>query len=183
MKACFIGHRTVINAEQVEMKLYNTVMMLIGKGVDTFLFGSKSKFDSICHGVVSHIRKQFPNVVRICYCTPHETAFTSKEDKQECELFFSEKLGHEILFSDYEKSIVPENTRKANKNAYIMRNMEMINNSDFCVFYYDKDYLPPPKKSKNNFLPSSRPKSGTAIAYRYAKARKKEIINFFSHNI
>ncbi len=53
----------------------------------------------------------------------------------------------------------------------------MIDASNFCVFYYNKNYEP---KTKNQY--SSR-KSGTRIAYEYA-IRKQEktgkfIINFF----
>lgn len=56
------------------------------------------------------------------------------------------------------------------------RNQEMINKSDFCVVYYDENYTPPRRNSKEN-LSGYQPKSGTAIAYNYAVKNKKEIIN------
>lgn len=50
------------------------------------------------------------------------------------------------------------------------------------VFYYNKDYLPPIRKAANKFLPDYQPKSGTAIAFEYAKAKKKRIVNLFEQS-
>ncbi|MCH5157787.1 MAG: hypothetical protein J1F33_01195 [Clostridiales bacterium] len=80
---------------------------------------------------------------------------------------------------DYEETICSQKSPTANKNAYIMRNQEMIDNSDVCVFYYNKDYLPPKQKPSNKYLPKHQPKSGTAIAYTYATQKKKTIINLY----
>ncbi len=41
MTVCFIGHRTVDNAKQLKTKLLDTLSMLIAKGADTFIFGSR----------------------------------------------------------------------------------------------------------------------------------------------
>lgn len=49
--------------------------------------------------------------------------------------------------------------------SYVERNQAMINDSDYCIFYYDENY---------------QPKSGTALAYTYAKQKKKQIINILS---
>ncbi len=179
MKVCFIGHRTVTNAEQIKTKLHKTILTLIEKGADTFLFGSKSDFDFLCYKVVTEIREQFPKIKRICYNTAHEVAFTSKEERQQCEQFFSEMLKHEVYFTDYEETVVSQKSLKANKNAYIMRNREMIDNSDVCVFYYNKNYLPPEHRRSTEYLPDYQPKSGTAIAYSYATRKKKKIINLY----
>ena len=55
----------------------------------------------------------------------------------------------------------------AGKAVYIERNCEMIDNSRFCVVYYDENYIPSRKNKK----------SGTKIAYDYAVKKGKEIIN------
>lgn len=60
-----------------------------------------------------------------------------------------------------------------------MRNQEMIENSDICVFYYNKDYLPPKRKAPNKLMPDYQPNSGTAIAYAYAVQKRKQIYNMF----
>lgn len=176
---CFIGHRTVVNVEQVKTKLFDTLSTLISNGADTFLFGSRSDFDTLCWEVVTELQKQYPNIKRIRYNAPHETAFTSKEERQQYERFYSEMLKHEVHFADYEDAVNSQKSMKANKNAYIMRNQEMIDNSDICVFYFNKDYLPPKRKAPNKFLPDYQPKSGTAIAYAYAMQKKKQIYNTF----
>ena len=42
MIVCFIGHRTVNNAEQVKIKLIDAISSLIADGANTFLFGSRN---------------------------------------------------------------------------------------------------------------------------------------------
>ena len=39
-----------------------------------------------------------------------------------------------------------EDIKKSDRIAYVERNQEMINASDFCVFYYNPSYLPPKRK-------------------------------------
>ena len=55
----------------------------------------------------------------------------------------------------------------------------MIKASDFCVFYYNEEYKPPLRKPSKNALFPYQPKSGTMLAYQYAKQKKKEIINLY----
>lgn len=179
MKVCFIGHRTIDNAEQIKNKLHHTITTLIENGADTFLFGSRSDFDALCHRVVTELQEQFPNLKRICYNTQHETVFISKEERKSYEQFFSHMVKHEVHFTDYEESVSSKISINANKNTYIMRNKEMIDNSDVCVFYFNKDYLPPKRKTSNKFLPDHQPKSGTSIAFAYAMRSKKQIYNIF----
>ena len=179
MTVCFIGHRTIENAEKVKAKLFNIITALIGKGADTFLFGSRSDFDSLSWEIVTALKEQHPYIKRICYTAPHETAFTSKEEREESERFFSQMMKREVHYMDYEETICSRKSLTANKNAYIMRNQEMIDNSDICIFYYNKDYLPPMRKPASKFLPDYQPKSGAAIAYIYAKQKKRVIINIF----
>ena len=82
MTVCFIGHRTVDNAEQVKAKLLDALSTLIKNGADTFLFGSKSDFDTLCWEVVTSLKGQFPHLKRVCYTAPHEAAFTSIEERE-----------------------------------------------------------------------------------------------------
>ena len=179
MRVCFIGHRKVADAEKIKCKLLDTISMLIDNGADTFIFGSRSDFDTLCWEVVTELQEQFPHLKRVSYNAPHETAFTSKEERESCEKFFSQMVKHEVHYTDYEESVSSKKSLNANKNAYIMRNQEMIDNSDVCVLYYNKDYLPPRRKAPNKFLPDYQPKSGTAIAYAYAVQKKKQIYNMF----
>lgn len=179
MNVCFIGHRTVVDTEQIKSRLRDTVLALIERGADTFLFGSRSDFDALCWEVVTELQEQFPHLKRISYNAPHETAFTSKGERESCERFFSQMVKREVHYTDYEEAVDSAKSVNANKNAYIMRNQEMIDNSDVCVFYFNKDYLPPRRKAQSKFLPDYQPKSGTAIAYAYAAQKKKQIYNMF----
>lgn len=178
MKVCFIGHRTIEDAEQIRQRVIDTVATLIEKGADTFLFGSRSDFDMICWEVVTNFQVNYPNVKRISYTAPHETSFTSKEERERFEQLAQRITKSEVHCADYEEVVASNN---ANKNAYIMRNQEMIDAADICVFYYNERYLPPLKKPTNSFIPSRQSQSGTAIAYTYAKQKKKEIINVYNN--
>lgn len=55
----------------------------------------------------------------------------------------------------------------------------MIDNSRFCIVYYNKNYSPHRRRSSNRALSDYQPKSGTAVAYDYAVKKKKEIKNLF----
>lgn len=179
MIVCFIGHRKVNNVEQLKTRLIETVSILISNGADIFIFGSRSDFNTLCWKVVTELQEQFPHIKRISYNAPHETAFTSKKERESCERFFSQIAKREIHYTNYEEAVRSEKSLNATKNAYIMRNQEMIDNSDICVFYYNKDYLPSKRKAPNKFLPDYQPNSGTAIAYAYAVQKKKQIYNMF----
>ena len=65
----------------------------------------------------------------------------------------------------------------AGKASYVERNQEMINESNFCVVYYDENYLPPRRRNSRRDLTDYQPKSGTAVAYAYAVRKKRGIIN------
>ena len=180
MIVCFIGHRTIANAEQIKTKLLYTVSTLIADGADTFLFGSKSQFDSLCWQVITELQKQHPNVKRVSYNTPHETAFTSRDERQRYEQIYLQIAGRKVNFREYDNAIDSQKAMNATKDTYIMRNQDMIDDSDVCVFYYDKDYLPPKRKQSPKDIADYQPQSGTAVAFAYAKQKKKRIINVFT---
>lgn len=179
MKVCFIGHRKIDKTEQLKLQLTNIVSTLISGGADTFIFGSKSDFDSLCWDVVTECKAQFPNIKRISYNAPHEIAFTSAEERKHCEQILSRLLRNEVHYADYEEAVDCEKSYNANKNAYIMRNQEMIDCCDICVFYYNEQYLPPRRKQSKKDILGYQPKSGTAIAFAYAKRKRKQIINLY----
>ena len=58
----------------------------------------------------------------------------------------------------------------------------MIDNSNYCIFYYNENYIPILKRqAKNHALSPIGRNSGTKIAYEYAIKKKKLIINLFNH--
>lgn len=176
MTVCFIGHRKIENAKAVEQDVYATLRTLILQGADTFIFGSKSEFDSLCWRVVTALQEEFPHIRRISFTTPSETSFTSKQEREQCEQFFLTTFNKQIHFADYEQAYPSPSAVSATKDVYVMRNQDMIDSSDVCIFYYNQSYTPP----KNNQADTKQivpNKSGTALAYTYAKRRGMAIIN------
>ncbi len=63
---CFFGHRQIEDADKLRMSLYTLAERLITeRNIDTFLFGSKSKFNSLCHETVSLIKEKYPHIKRV----------------------------------------------------------------------------------------------------------------------
>ena len=54
----------------------------------------------------------------------------------------------------------------------------MIDDSDFCVFYYDENYTLETRYFKRS-LGCFLNKSGTKLAYNYAEQKKKILINIY----
>ena len=69
MKACsFFGHRDTPQTEQLTQKVRETVeRLIVEEGVNTFLFGSRSNFDELCHIVVTELKEKYPHIRRIAY--------------------------------------------------------------------------------------------------------------------
>ena len=53
----------------------------------------------------------------------------------------------------------------------------MIDNSRYCICYYDENYMPPRRKNSRRNLTDYQPKSGTGIAFDYARKKELNIIN------
>ncbi len=63
---CFIGHREINETEELKQQLYSSIETLILKeGDDTFLFGSKSRFNSLCYEQVTKLQKKYPYIKRV----------------------------------------------------------------------------------------------------------------------
>lgn len=165
MKACFIGHTSVEKTEQLISSLKETVLNLIHKGFDVFLFGSKSEFDNLSWDVVTELRNEYPYIKRVYV----RAAFQ-----------YIDKFYEEYLLNFYEETYYPKKVEKVGKCSYIERNYDMIDNSTCCVFYYNENYIVPLKQSKNEtLLPAKMRNSGTEIAYKYAIKKEKQIINLY----
>ena len=149
--ACFFGHREMKQSEEMRVKLQEIVEnLIVNKKVDTFLFGSKSTFNSLCLYVVTELKEQkYPDIKRIFVRAeyPH-----INEDYKK------------YLLQFYEDSYYPEKLLGANRAVYVKRNYEMIDKSQYCVVYYNEKVAP------------TKRRSGTKIALDYALKKKKEII-------
>lgn len=148
---CFIGHRKIFEAEYLKSHIREIIEKLITtEKVDTFLFGSHSQFNTYCLKIVTELKEKYPHIKRIYVRAEYQ--YINEDYKN-------------YLLQDYEDTYYPEKISGSGKAAYIERNYEMIDNSDFCLFYYNE-----------GIAPMSR-KSGTKIALDYATKRDKKIIN------
>ena len=174
---CFIGHRQIQVSNELIARLNYTVEKLIENGVRRFIFGSRSDFNDLCHEVVTKFKERYPDIIRVGYTTRSEMVFF-EEEKEKAIRIFSDKI-KTIHFC--EESYYPEKLYFSGKGSYAERNCIMIDDSDYCVFYYDKTYKPEKKqisrKSVGGIYTSGN--SGTAFAYKYAEKKKKQILNVF----
>ncbi|MBQ3081587.1 MAG: hypothetical protein IJC49_03960 [Clostridia bacterium] len=149
---CFFGHRTIIETEELKSKVYEKIEELVTRErVDTFLFGSKGRFNELCYIIVSKIKEKHSHIKRVYVRA--EYPIIDDDYKQ-------------YLLKLYENTYYPDKILGAGRAVYIKRNFDMIDNSSFCVVYY------------NDAQPLSDRRSGTKIALEYAVRKKKEIYIF-----
>ena len=153
MKVCFIGHKYIENEEELASSLKSTVITLIEKGANTFLFGSGSEFNSLSWQVVTELKTNYPTIKRVYV----RSAYPNIDKDYE-----------EYLLCSYEETYFPDRIQNAGKASYVERNNEIIDKSTYCIFYYNESYTPISKRN-----------SGTRIAYEYALKKKKDIINLY----
>ena len=147
---CFIGHRTIKETEKLKSKLYEIIeKLIVEKHIDTFLFGSKSRFNDLCLEVVTQIKEKHPHIKRVYVRA--EYPYISEYYKN-------------FLLQSYEDTYYPEKIMNSGRACYVERNYEMIDNSQFCIVYYDEQSAPTTRKS------------GTKIALDYAIKQCKKII-------
>jgi uncharacterized phage-like protein YoqJ len=160
MKACsFFGHRDTPQIEELKEKVRKIIeRLIVEEGVDTFLFGSRSKFDDLCHIVVTELKEKYPNIKRIYIRSQYS---------------YLDKQYKDYLLKSYDNTTMPPRVEKAGRASYVERNQEMIDVSDFCIFYYNPSYLPPKRKYAKRDISDYQPKSGTALAFEYASQRKR----------
>lgn len=146
---CFFGHRNVSVTEELKKRLAEIIEGLItDENVDTFLFGSKSSFDSLCLDTVTELKEKYPHVRRVYV----RAEFPDIDDGY-----------RSYLLQLYEDTYYPERLRGAGRAVYVERNREMVDRSLFCIVYYRCDSLP-------------ERRSGTALALNYAVKKGRKVI-------
>lgn len=148
---CFIGHRTINETEELKSKLYETIeKLIVENSVDTFLFGSKSRFNDLCHEIVTEIKEKYPHIKRTFVRAEYQNI------DETCKAY---------LLENYEDTYYPEKIIGAGKAVYVELNCEIIDKSRFCIVYYSEQNAPTIRKSC------------TKIALDYAMKQGKRIIN------
>ena len=164
---CFIGHRKIERTVELKQAIYNYVeSFIVNENVKIFLFGSRSQFDDLCYKVVSELKEKYPDIKRVYVRSCYE---------------YVSDMYMKYLLEGYEETIYPKECKNSGKISYLKRNQAMIDQSDYCLFYYNENYLPPKRKWARRDLFEYQPKSGTALAYKYAQQKKRYIINFYKY--
>lgn len=162
---CFIGHRKISENDELKNKLYSVIeYLIIKKNVSHFYFGSKSAFNDLCYRIVSDLKEIYPYIQRIYV---------------RAEFPYIDSSYHAYLLTYYEDTYFPESLIHAGKSVYIERNFKIIDQSQYCIVYYDENYIPSKRKKSKRDLTEYTPQSGTKIAYEYAKKKGICIYNMF----
>lgn len=147
---CFIGHREINESEYLPRRLLSVIKQLIlTNKVDTFLFGSKSRFNRLCYEQVTILKEKYPHIKRV-----YVRAEFPVIDEQYIR----------YLLERYEDTYYPEQILGTGKAVYLLRNRRMIDESRYCVIYCEEGYAPRKRKS------------GTKMALEYAVKKEKKII-------
>lgn len=177
---CFIGHRKIEATEELNKRLIETVKDLLGKGVRKFYIGTRAfDFDDMCYDVVTYFKTIYPDIVRVCLTTRHE--WRGKTAETEPYAYDSDIMGQELTYDGYEITYTPDNLWDSGKASYVERNKMMIDDSEYCVFYYEEGYAPEKKQISKKGISGmyTSGHSGTKIAYDYAVKKGKKIINVY----
>lgn len=177
---CFIGHRNVeLNDEQYDKLKEILESLIVNENAQVFLFGSRSNFDYYCHNAITELKKKYQFIQRKCYTCRHETCILESE-REYYDKVYSHLKKREVHLLGVEEEVEHKTKWTSGRASYVERNRAMIDDSDICVFYYDETYLPMERKYSKRCQTTYQPKSGTALAYSYAKSKKKKIINLFT---
>lgn len=179
-KVCsFFGHRKIELSVELEQKVKDVVEdLIVNHNVSTFLFGSRSEFDSLCLSVVTNLKEKYPYIKRVAYTCKNETSILESE-KLKLEDAYSFLLKRKVTLYGVEEEFEHKTKYTAGRASYIERNQAMINDSDYCLFYYNENYQPQMRKHSTRSVGYYQPKSGTKVAYHYAKRKNKVCINVF----
>lgn len=151
IKTCSVfGHNTIEITNELENNLFETLKNLIDKGCEYFYFGGFSMFDELCHKVVSKLKETNNQIIRIFCLSDPRHLRINKRLKW-------------LKSEDYEEFVYLDLEFDWWYQRIYYRNCAMIDKSDIVIFYVEE-----------------RANSGAYKAFKYAKQKKKEIINLFN---
>lgn len=147
---CFFGNRKINETTELKSKLVEIIeKLIVDEKVDTFLFGSKGRFNSLCLELVTEIKEKYSHIKRV-YVRAEYPCISEHYKK--------------YLLKSYEITYYPDKIINSGRASYIERNYTMIDDSCYCIVYYDK-------------TATTTHKSGTKIALDYAIKKGKNVIN------
>ena len=151
IKTCSVfGHRIIEITKDLEDKLFQIFKNLIDEGCEYFYFGGFGMFDDLCHKVVSKLKLRYSHIKRIFCLSDPRHLRINKRPK--C-----------LRNEDYEDFIYLDLDFDWWYQRIYYRNCAMIDKSDIIIFYVQE-----------------RENSGAYKALKYAKQKKKFLINISS---
>lgn len=148
-KSCSVfGHSKIEITKELENNLKSTFKMLITQeNVKYFYFGGFGEFDDLCHSIITELKNEYPEIYRIfCLSDPQHQRLSKRP------IWLKDEDYEEITYLDL-------NFDYWYTRIYY-RNCEIIDRSDFVVFYVNHTE-----------------QSGAYKALQYAIKKKKQIIN------
>lgn len=146
---CVFGHRDIKITKELENKLkYIFIDLIENKQVGIFYFGGFGDFDELCNKLVKTLQKTYTHIKRVYVCDDYK--YIERPRKRPLWLNaddYDDLVYFDIVYTGFYKRIY-------------FRNLEIIDHSDYCVFYIIHS---------NN--------SGAYKVLQYAIRRKKEIID------
>ena len=134
MKTCsFFGHRDTTPTDIIKQQVREIVeRLIVEEGVDTFLFGSRSKFNELCHMVATELKEKYPHIRRIAYLCRHEGGCLV-EKSEEMRQAIKRLTGRDEYVCEYEEIKRFDRVDSSGRAAYIERNQLMIDDSEHIV--------------------------------------------------
>ena len=144
---CFTGHR-IMAGDFNKDTLIRGIEYLIGQGVDTFICGGATGFDTLCAEEILKLKKQHPQILLHIYapCSNQSDKWSTKDRAA------YKKILKKADFVDMPDAEYFDGCMK-------IRNYKMVDNSAFCICYM------------NN------PRTGTGQTFRYAKKQGLTVFN------
>lgn len=81
------------------------------------------------------------------------------------------------LLQSYDHAYYSERMINSGKESYVELNYEMIDNSSYCIIYYDENYMPPKRRNSKRDVSDYQPSSGTKRAYNYTIKNNTAVFN------
>ena len=151
--------------------------LIVNHNVLIFLFGSRSDFDHLCHLVVTELKEKYPNIKRIAYTCRSETC-TLESERAHWEEVYSYFRKEKVTLLGVEEEFGHKSKYTSGRANYVERNQAMINNSDYCVFYYDETINRNHENTQNEALATTNQNPAQPLPMPMQNKRRK---NFYHH--
>ena len=123
LSCCLLGDKYIYDVEKAEQDIYDVAKKLIIKHkVKNFILDIPSNFTSICISAINKLKTEFDYVLKICFGNPHELFIMSINDAMQ-----------------YDKLIEIDCKDESINDLHRWHTMMQV--SDFCVFYCEKNSM------------------------------------------